>query len=83
MKIIAMDTVSADVVARIRREGERVLSALEAVHADIEMGRIEDARAGVATLLSKAREQNGLVDGLLEAIISDPSGEPEEPAYVN
>lgn len=83
MKIIAMDTVSADVVARIRREGDRVLTQLEAVHADIEMGRIEEARAGVAALLSRAREQNGLVDGLLEAIIADSNDDEDEPSYVN
>lgn len=75
MKIIAADTVSDDVVARIRREGERVLTVLEGVHADIELGRIEDARAGVATLLARLREQNGLVDGLLEAIVLDPTGD--------
>ena len=60
--------VSFAALARIRREGRRVLTILEAVHADIESGRIDDARDEVGALLSTAREQNERVNSLLEAI---------------
>lgn len=68
MKNASPDITSSVSVAKIRRGGKRVLAALETLHADIEMGRIDEAASAMAAIVSGAREQDERVRDLLEAI---------------